>query len=146
MDFDFWIGSLKVISMLSAGLFGALGLITKYKDENNRITRWGKTALAGLEVSWALSSDILQRARQIFESTNMPDKVYLVTALGAAGENFVGVKRGGGGQPKVFLFLGRPQGYLRKEYMPNGYFEDTMMTKPTRRKRFGYVRLIPQYC
>jgi hypothetical protein len=252
MDFNFWIGFLKVISMLSAGLFGALGLITKYKDENNKITKWGTTALigifistsislglhiletskakaaaveakaesdatkeylqdisakaqitadqqkisldetnrlktgleetlaqtntikkgmdatlqeqqanslrtsqiagdmkttlrqqtdifrgqeqqldelrrlylaqyrlGGMEVSWRLSSEILQRARQIFEETNVPDKVYLATALRAGGENFVGVKRARGDQPKLFLFLGRPQGYLTKEYMPN---------------------------
>lgn len=55
MDFNFGIGFLKVISMLSAGLFGALGLITQYRDKDGAITKWGKTAIAGIFISTAIS-------------------------------------------------------------------------------------------
>lgn len=52
---DFWYGFLKVISMLATGLFGALGLLTKYRDDGGKITRWGKTALGGIVLSSAIS-------------------------------------------------------------------------------------------
>src|SRR5262245_20522425 len=55
MGFDIWIGFLKIVSMLSAGVFVALGLVTKYKDENDKITKWGKTALAGIFISTIIS-------------------------------------------------------------------------------------------
>lgn len=55
MNTDFWIGFLKITSMLATGLFGALGLLTKYKDETGRITKWGKIALTGIIISSAIS-------------------------------------------------------------------------------------------
>lgn len=52
---DDWAGYLKIISMLIAGLFGILGLATEYKDENRKITPWGKVALGGILLSTLLS-------------------------------------------------------------------------------------------
>jgi hypothetical protein len=52
---DFWYGLLKVASMVATGLFGALGLLTKYKDNEGRITKWGKIALAGIILTSLLS-------------------------------------------------------------------------------------------
>src|SRR5262245_11550573 len=51
---DFWINALKVVSIVAAGIFGTLGLLTKYKD-GDRITRWGKIALGGIVFSSMLS-------------------------------------------------------------------------------------------
>ncbi len=46
---------LKIVSMIATGVFGALGLLTRYKNEHGQITRWGKVALAGIIVSLGLS-------------------------------------------------------------------------------------------
>jgi hypothetical protein len=42
---------LKIASMLATGGFGALGLLTKYKDDTGKITKWGKLALTGIVFS-----------------------------------------------------------------------------------------------
>lgn len=49
-DFDF-VGLSKVLSTLFAGAFGVLGLLTKYKHDDGRITKWGAISLAGILVS-----------------------------------------------------------------------------------------------
>ncbi len=54
-DPEFWYGLLKVLSFIAAGAFGALGLLSKYKDDDGRITRAGKVALAGIVLSGILS-------------------------------------------------------------------------------------------
>jgi hypothetical protein len=46
---------LKVASMIATGAFGALGLFTKYKDDNEKITTAGKVALGGILISLSLS-------------------------------------------------------------------------------------------
>jgi hypothetical protein len=48
---EFWYGVLKVSSFVATGLFAALGLLTRYRDDHGRITTWGKTALAGIVLS-----------------------------------------------------------------------------------------------
>jgi hypothetical protein len=49
------IGTIKVISMMASGAFGVLGLLTKYRDDAGRITRWGKLALGGILISSTFS-------------------------------------------------------------------------------------------
>lgn len=46
---------MKIASMIATGLFGALALLTKYKNEDGRITKWGKIALSGIIMSVAFS-------------------------------------------------------------------------------------------
>jgi hypothetical protein len=48
---DLFYSFLKVTSMVATGAFGALGLLTKYKDDRGKITKWGKTALGGIVIS-----------------------------------------------------------------------------------------------
>lgn len=50
-----WISFFKVVSVLVAGSFGVLGLLTKYKDEKGKITKWGKVALTVILFSSSLS-------------------------------------------------------------------------------------------
>lgn len=55
-SFDFWINFFKILSIIAAGVFAALGLLTKYRDEQtNEITRWGKIALIGIIISGSMS-------------------------------------------------------------------------------------------
>jgi hypothetical protein len=42
---------LKFVSIALSGTFGILGLLTKYRDENEKITRWGRIALIGILVT-----------------------------------------------------------------------------------------------
>lgn len=46
---------LKITSMLATGAFGALALLTKYKDDNGKMTKWGKVALGGILISSSIS-------------------------------------------------------------------------------------------
>ena len=46
---------LKIISMIATGVFGALGLLTKYRNDHGKITRWGKVALGGILISSGIS-------------------------------------------------------------------------------------------
>lgn len=46
---------LKVISMLATGAFGVLALLTKYKDDQGKITKWGKIAVGGILISSGIS-------------------------------------------------------------------------------------------
>ena len=46
---------LKVASMIATGAFGALGLFTKLRDDNQKITTVGKVAFGGILVSLGLS-------------------------------------------------------------------------------------------
>lgn len=46
---------LKIISMIATGIFGALGLLTKYKNDQGKITKWGKVALGGILISSGIS-------------------------------------------------------------------------------------------
>jgi hypothetical protein len=41
--------------MIATGIFGALGLLTKYKNDEGKITKWGRVALAGILISSAIS-------------------------------------------------------------------------------------------
>ena len=41
--------------MIATGAFGALGLLTKYKDDQGKITKWGKIALGGILISSVIS-------------------------------------------------------------------------------------------
>lgn len=52
---DFWYGLLKVISMIATGIFGAIALLTKYKNEDDKVTIWGKLALGGILISVSIS-------------------------------------------------------------------------------------------
>jgi hypothetical protein len=54
-ELDFLYNSLKVVSMIATGAFGALGLLTKYRDDRGKITKWGKIALGGILVSSGIS-------------------------------------------------------------------------------------------
>jgi hypothetical protein len=55
----------KITSMIATGLFGALGLLTKYRDAEGKITRWGKVALGGILISSGISLGlyVLETAR-----------------------------------------------------------------------------------
>lgn len=50
-----WYSLLKITSMIATGMFGGLGLLTRYKDERGKITPWGKIALVGILLSSAFS-------------------------------------------------------------------------------------------
>lgn len=62
---DLLYGVLKVSSLIATGLFGALGLLTKYRDDKGKITRWGKVALGGILISsiTSLSLFILETSK-----------------------------------------------------------------------------------
>src|SRR5262245_44793518 len=42
---------LRLLGIVLSGVFGVLGLLTEYKDKDGKVTRWGKTALAGICLS-----------------------------------------------------------------------------------------------
>lgn len=46
---------LKITSMIATGAFGALALLTKYKDDKGKMTKWGKVALSGIIISSVIS-------------------------------------------------------------------------------------------
>jgi len=46
---------LKAVSMVATGVFGVIGVLTNYKEDDGRITRWGKIAIAGILLSATLS-------------------------------------------------------------------------------------------
>jgi hypothetical protein len=46
---------LKITSLIATAVFGALGLLTQYKDDQGKITRWGRTAIAGILLSSGFS-------------------------------------------------------------------------------------------
>jgi len=53
---DVCYGILKFTSMLATGLFGVLGLLTKFRDdETDKITKWGKVAIVGIVLSCSFS-------------------------------------------------------------------------------------------
>lgn len=52
---DTAISVMKVISMIAAAVFGAVGVLTEYRDKQGNVTRWGKVALAGVIISGFLS-------------------------------------------------------------------------------------------
>lgn len=52
---DTWFSLLKITSIIAAGLFGALGLLTNHKDETGKVTRWGRIALGGILLSSSIS-------------------------------------------------------------------------------------------
>jgi hypothetical protein len=62
---DLLYGLLKVSSLIATGLFGALGLLTKYRDPEGKITKWGKVALGGILISsiTSLSLFILETSK-----------------------------------------------------------------------------------
>ena len=46
---------LKVISLMATGFFGIIGVFTKYKHDNGKVTVWGKIAVVGVLLSTFLS-------------------------------------------------------------------------------------------
>jgi hypothetical protein len=46
-----WLSVLKLAAILVAGILGAASIPTDYKDEQGKLTRWGKFALGGIIVS-----------------------------------------------------------------------------------------------
>ncbi len=46
---------LKVLSLLATGTFGVLALLTKFKDDQGKLTRWGKIAIGGILISSGIS-------------------------------------------------------------------------------------------
>jgi hypothetical protein len=80
MDLDTLISMLKVVSITAAGVFGAMGLLTKYKDdESGKINKWGKVALAGIIMSALISLSL-----QFLESSRESLKQQLAAAKSAA--------------------------------------------------------------
>lgn len=67
--FDLIIEVLKFLGILLVGLFGILALVTRYRDDNGQITRWGRTAVIGTIVSTmgAFISQDLEFRRQADE-------------------------------------------------------------------------------
>ena len=72
---------LKVTSMIATGAFGALGLLTKYRDEKGKITAWGRVAFCGILISSSISlglfaletsraKDAAVKAKDDFETTS----------------------------------------------------------------------------
>jgi hypothetical protein len=53
MDFSF---PLKEVAIILTGLFGMLGLLTNFRDENKKVTVWGKLSLAGVLISTAIAA------------------------------------------------------------------------------------------
>jgi hypothetical protein len=50
-----FVSTWKAVSITLTGAFGALGLLTEYKDKNtNQVTNWGRVALGGIVVSTVL--------------------------------------------------------------------------------------------
>jgi hypothetical protein len=68
---DFWINSIKMMSIVLAGFFGTLGLLTKYRDKNDKITRPGKFALGGIIFTAGLSLmlQFLQTSKESAQQT-----------------------------------------------------------------------------
>lgn len=68
--FELLLALLQVLGVILAGGFGLLGLLTKYRDEAGRITRWGRVALVGVVVSTlvAVSAQALEAVRKSRES------------------------------------------------------------------------------
>lgn len=52
---DTWISFIRITLALATGLFGALGLLTKYRDDSGKITKWGRIALGGILLSSSFS-------------------------------------------------------------------------------------------
>jgi len=52
---DFWTDFLKIVSMVATAVFSVLGLITKYRDDDEKITKWGKFAVTGIVLSLGFS-------------------------------------------------------------------------------------------
>jgi hypothetical protein len=46
---------LKTALMMATGIFGIIGVLTKYKDEKGNVNRWGKIAMAGIVLSAIIS-------------------------------------------------------------------------------------------
>src|SRR4051794_297235 len=70
----------KLLSLLAAGSFGALGIATKSVDERHKLTRWGWAALGGVLLSTALSVTIFQMeskadAKRLEENLNRQQKM-----------------------------------------------------------------------
>ncbi len=50
-----FLGIVKIVSMVASGVFGALAVVTDYKDKNQKLTRWGKFAVTGVIIATVLS-------------------------------------------------------------------------------------------
>lgn len=77
------ISAIKIISMLATGAFGVLGLITNYKDESGKITKWGKVALSGVVLSAVLSLFLygLEASRAKVAAKEAQDKAEATTRV-----------------------------------------------------------------
>ena len=52
---DTWINILKLLGITTTTVLGILGLITVFRDENNRVTKWGQRALIAIIISGMLT-------------------------------------------------------------------------------------------
>ncbi|MBO9643202.1 MAG: hypothetical protein J7603_08770 [Pseudacidovorax sp.] len=66
MDLDSALSVLKFAAVLMAGVWGVVGLLVDYKDENKQITKWGRRALVGTIVSTlvAVASQAVETSKQ----------------------------------------------------------------------------------
>jgi hypothetical protein len=63
-DMDSLYTAFKIASMLATTVFGVIGLLTEFKDNEKKITKWGKVALAGI-----LTSSVISFGMYFLEST-----------------------------------------------------------------------------
>ena len=62
MGTETWFVVVKVAGILFAGVFGLLGTIHDYRDDQNKLTKWGKFSISGIGISitLAVGAEILQ--------------------------------------------------------------------------------------
>jgi hypothetical protein len=88
MTIDLLYSLLKIISMLATGAFGALGLLTNYKDDQGKITKWGKVAIGGILISSGISLVLYaletSRAKKEAEATKQKLEIILANATATA--------------------------------------------------------------
>jgi hypothetical protein len=79
---DAWIHAAKLLGIACTTALGVLGLVTEYRDENKRITKWGRRALVGILVSGTLTVfvNVLEMARaevaREAETTRLAEEVH----------------------------------------------------------------------
>ena len=53
--FDITLAITKFFGITLAGAFGVIALLVEYKDQQGKVTKWGRIALSGVIVSMLLS-------------------------------------------------------------------------------------------
>ena len=83
---DLLIAITKFLSILLAGAFGILGLLTKFRKKNGKITKWGSIAVVGTVVSTmvAVVSQELDFRRQAQEQREANEKSLKQTEANSA--------------------------------------------------------------